>query len=266
MVALPPGRRGRRIHSRSAHPHLQGWLKARAANGTIISDPVKFPEGMAALGQYLHAQSFAPGRHLRYGLYTSRGTCQCSTPWYSGPGSQGYEVGWRGVAWRALPIAGGSTCRHPPAHKPQVQDAQYFADAGADYVKEDSCCGSQVPSVAFADYARMRDALNATGRPIYFALCGWEDWYAPVGASLGCVRLVGLAADVRRRRANLAAPPAHCRRSNSWRISGDGSGWGPLTVAVNKMAYIWQYAGPGVRGCVLVRVTSGESRHIRCTS
>jgi alpha-galactosidase len=31
----------------------------------------------------------------------------------------------------------------------------------------------------------MRDALNATGRPIYFALCGWSSWYAPVGAALG---------------------------------------------------------------------------------
>jgi hypothetical protein len=33
--------------------------------------------------------------------------------------------------------------------------------------------------------ALMRDALNATGRPIYFALCGWSSWYAPVGATLG---------------------------------------------------------------------------------
>lgn len=39
---------------------------------------------------------------------TCRGTCQCSTSTYHGPGSHGYEV----------------------------QDAQYMADAGADYVKE----------------------------------------------------------------------------------------------------------------------------------
>ena len=31
----------------------------------------------------------------------------------------------------------------------------------------------------------MRDALNATGRPILFSLCGWRKWYGPVGASLG---------------------------------------------------------------------------------
>jgi len=27
----------------------------------------------------------------------------------------------------------------------------------------------------------MRDALNQTGREIYFSLCGWFSWYAPVG-------------------------------------------------------------------------------------
>ena len=30
---------------------------------------------------------------------------------------------------------------------------------------------------AIEEYATMRDALNQTGRPIWFALCGWEPWY-----------------------------------------------------------------------------------------
>jgi len=51
----------------------------------------------------------------------------------------------------------------------------------ADYVKEDSCGGNQTHSVAFSDYGKMRDALNASGtkagRPIFFSLCGWEQWY-----------------------------------------------------------------------------------------
>lgn len=25
-------------------------------------------------------------------------------------------------------------------------------------------------------YAKMRDVLNHTGRPVYFSLCGWEPW------------------------------------------------------------------------------------------
>ena len=67
----------------------------------------------------------------------------------------------------------------------EVIDANTLASWGVDYWKEDSCGGSQDHSVAFAEYASMRDALNATGRPIFFSLCGWEAWYAPVGASLG---------------------------------------------------------------------------------
>jgi alpha-galactosidase len=167
----------------------EGWLKSRAANGSIVEDFVKFPSGMKGFGDWVHSQCFADNQCMKYGLYTCRGSCQCSTPWYSGPGSLGYEA----------------------------QDAQWMADAGADYVKEDSCCGSQDQPTAFAEYGLMRDSLNKTGRPIYFSLCGWEVWYAPVGDTLG----------------------------NSWRIAGDGSGWGPLTNCMNTMAGITQYAGPG---------------------
>ena len=42
------------------------------------------------------------------------------------------------------------------------QDAQWLVDAGADYLKEDSCGGNQTHSVAFSDYAKMRDYLNAS--------------------------------------------------------------------------------------------------------
>lgn len=161
----------------------EGWLQGRYPNGTIYEDRTKFPSGMKGFGDWVHSQGFT------YGLYTCRGSCQCSTQWYQGPGSLGYEK----------------------------EDAQWIVDAGADFLKEDSCCGSQDPATAFAEYALMRDALNATGRPVVFALCGWETWYAPNGSSLG----------------------------NTWRISGDGSGWGPLTVCMNKMAALRQYAGPG---------------------
>ena len=36
---------------------------------------------------------------------------------------------------------------------------------------QDSCCGDQDHGVAFGDYGEMRDALNATGRAIYYAIC-----------------------------------------------------------------------------------------------
>eukprot|EP01130_Rhizamoeba_saxonica_P012061 TRINITY_DN5046_c0_g1_i2.p1 TRINITY_DN5046_c0_g1~~TRINITY_DN5046_c0_g1_i2.p1 ORF type:complete len:351 (-),score=81.53 TRINITY_DN5046_c0_g1_i2:44-1096(-) len=63
----------------------------------------------------------------------------------------------------------------------------------------------------------MRDALNQTNRPIYFSLCGWNTWYAPVGASLG----------------------------NSWRIAGDCNTWSNVLNAIDSNAPLYHYAGPG---------------------
>ena len=170
----------------------EGWLLGRDnATGELVEDKAKFPSGMAALGDWIHAQTVpgVDGTPFKYGLYTSRGTCQCSTEQYEAPGSHGHEVA----------------------------DAQWIAGAGADYLKEDSCCGSPDHDEAFGDYATMRDALNATGRPVYFSLCGWYAWYAPAGASLG----------------------------NSWRIAGDGTNWGALSECANINAQLTQYAAPG---------------------
>lgn len=64
-------------------------------------------------------------------------------------------------------------------------DGRWMVDMGADYIKEDSCGGTSNHSAAFAQYARMRDVLNATGKHVYFSLCGWHPWYAPPDAAIG---------------------------------------------------------------------------------
>jgi hypothetical protein len=50
-----------------------------------------------------------------------------------------------------------------------------FASWGIDYLKLDSCGGypANYTSVQeqYREYAAMRDALNATGRPIYYSIC-----------------------------------------------------------------------------------------------
>ena len=161
----------------------EGWLKGRYTNGSLYEDVEKFPSGMKGLGDWIKSQGF------HYGLYTCRGTCQCSTGTYSATGSYGYEK----------------------------EDVDWMVQAGADYLKVDSCCGSQDHATAFSDYAKFRDAMNATGKQVWFSLCGWESWYAPVGASLG----------------------------NSWRIAGDGSGWAPLTNCMNVQASVATYSGLG---------------------
>jgi hypothetical protein len=56
-------------------------------------------------------------------------------------------------------------------------DAQTFADWGVDFLKEDSCYADEHDKMlALAQYRRMRDALNKTGRHVFFSLCGWHTW------------------------------------------------------------------------------------------
>lgn len=52
------------------------------------------------------------------------------------------------------------------------------------FVIAHTCSASQDHKTAFGQYAMWRDAINATGREVYFSLCGWETWYAPPDPSL----------------------------------------------------------------------------------
>jgi len=73
--------------------------------------------------------------------------------------------------------------------------------------------------VAFQEYGEMRDALLATNASIFFSLCGWEYWYAPVGPFM----------------------------ANSWRIGPDDTNWPGVLVDINTMANfgLEVYSGPG---------------------
>lgn len=85
-------------------------------------------------------------------------------------------------------------------------------------MKEDSCSAPSDHPTAFKQYGAMRDALNATGRPIYFALCGWSNWYAPEGKKLG----------------------------NSWRYGYDVNDWNSAwSNSIAASTSVAQYAGPG---------------------
>jgi alpha-galactosidase len=155
------------------------WAAGRFKNGTVYPNSTNFPSGIKALADYVHALG------LKFGVYTDRGTKTCG----GFPGSLGYEK----------------------------IDAQTYASWGVDFLKEDSCNAVNDPTVAFPQYSRMRDALNATGRPILFSLCGWEDWYPPVGTSLG----------------------------NMWRINHDGKNWTRVINNINTMASLSYCGGPG---------------------
>lgn len=109
------------------------WQGARDAAGNIQPDAAKFPSGMKALGDYIHAKG------LKFGIYSDAGSKTCG----GFPGSRGHEF----------------------------QDAAQYAAWGVDYLKYDWC--NTDSQDAQSSYLTMSQALQATGRPIVFSLCEW---------------------------------------------------------------------------------------------
>jgi alpha-galactosidase len=124
------------------------WHGARDANGNIQPDAQRFPNGIKAVADYVHA------RGLKLGIYSDVGNTTCGHR----PGSRGHEY----------------------------QDAQTYAAWGVDYLKYDWCDSTGINSVGA--YTTMRDALRAANRPILFSICEWGDtkpweWAPEVGHS-----------------------------------------------------------------------------------
>jgi alpha-galactosidase len=122
------------------------WQVARDAAGVIVADSARFPHGIKALADYVHAKG------LKFGIYTDAGTKTCQKR----PGTFGHEE----------------------------QDARTYASWGVDYVKEDWCNAAGL--VAPVQYAKFRDALAHSGRPILFSICEWGsnqpwEWAPDVG-------------------------------------------------------------------------------------
>src|ERR1051326_4707943 len=57
------------------------WQVGRDAQGNILPDPQRFPSGMKALADYVHAKG------LKFGIYSDAGTLTCQKR----PASRGYE-------------------------------------------------------------------------------------------------------------------------------------------------------------------------------
>ena len=124
------------------------WHGKRDADGFIQPDPQRFPSGMKALADYVHA------RGLKLGIYSDAGTETCA----GRPGSLGHEY----------------------------QDALQYARWGVDYLKYDWCNTTNVN--ARGAYQLISDALAATGRPIFLSMCEWGDnqpwrWARDIGHS-----------------------------------------------------------------------------------
>src|SRR5437764_5577182 len=117
------------------------WMAPnRDSAGNLVADPVRFPQGIAPVADYVHSLG------LELGIYEDAGTATCADL----PGSYGHEV----------------------------QDAATFASWGVDYLKYDRCNipfgdfpGETEEQVQQTLYSRMSNALTASGRPIVLSMC-----------------------------------------------------------------------------------------------
>ncbi|MFD0474503.1 glycoside hydrolase family 27 protein [Nonomuraea thailandensis] len=107
--------------------------------GNLQANPSRFPSGMKALGDYLHA------RNLKFGLYQAPLDRTCAQYFGAYPGATG-------------------SLGH------EAQDARQFAAWGVDYLKYDWCSPTGTIDDQVRTFAKMRDALAATGRPILYSI------------------------------------------------------------------------------------------------
>ncbi|WJX34518.1 Alpha-galactosidase 3 [Trifolium repens] len=151
----------------------------RNLKGDLVPDGKTFPSGIKALADYVHAKG------LKLGIYSDAGVFTCQVR----PGSIFHEH----------------------------DDADLFASWGVDYLKYDNCYNLGIPPKK--RYPPMRDALNETGRKIFYSICEWgvDDpalWAGKVG--------------------------------NSWRTTDDiNDTWASMTTIADLNDKWASYAGPG---------------------
>lgn len=116
-----------------------GWsLKERdPTTGRPVPDPKLYPNiANGGFARKLNAEGF------EFGIYSDAGTLHCGG---KGPGGLGHEA----------------------------TDANAFAEWGVSFLKYDNCFVPANESDPIPRYTAMSEALNRTGRPIFFAMCEW---------------------------------------------------------------------------------------------
>ena len=157
------------------------WAASRdPQTKAIIPDATNFPSGIASLADYVHS------RQLLFGLYSDAGEKTCA----GRPGSYGFED----------------------------IDAHVYAAWKVDYLKYDNCNSAETHQTIRVRYERMRDALNRTGRPIFYSACEWGEllpglWFRSI--------------------------------ANSWRTTGDISDhWDSMLFNIDLNDFFANYAAP----------------------
>ena len=114
-----------------------GWALLRdASSHKIVADPKLFPSGMKSLVAHLHSIG------LKFGIYTSKGNLTCLGTLKGQP-------------------------KRPGSYGHEAIDADMFArEWDVDGVKDDGC--GDTPG--HNPWTAMRDALNRTGKPVFYAI------------------------------------------------------------------------------------------------
>ncbi|MER5622642.1 lectin [Streptosporangium sp. NPDC002544] len=172
----------------------------RDSAGNLQANLSRFPSGMKALGDYLHA------RGLKFSLYQAPLDKTCAQYFNSYPGATG-------------------SLNH------EVQDARQFAAWGVDYLKYDWCSPTGTIDDQVRTFAKMRDALAATGRPILYSINPNS-----IHSKTGPQRNWGDVANIWRTTEDI---------TNAW-DTGQTNGY-PMGIQniVNVNAPLTGYAGPG---------------------
>lgn len=122
------------------------WMaKDRDANGNLVPDPQRFPNGIKPVADAIHKLG------LTFGIYEGAGSLSC--------------VGNAGSGW---PQGGG------PDHF--AQDARLYASWGVDYFKLDNCYmyvapGETEEQAFHKSFVAEHEALEKSGRVIEFSEC-----------------------------------------------------------------------------------------------
>ena len=164
------------------------WMDGRDSSGKLKWSMSKFPGGIPALADYIH------GKGLKIGIYETPNTKTCAGlygGYTAGVGSVGHET----------------------------TDAQLFASWGIDYLKYDKCQGQ------LSAFAVMRDALKATGRPIFYSINPADQgpFCTPTSCSLNLPTI-----------------------ANMWRIGFDiSASWSEVIRLIDANKNEYSGAGPG---------------------
>ncbi len=171
------------------------WMNGRGGDGRLQWDTGRFPSGIPALAEYVHSLG------LKIGIYTTPNNLTCTGLYGNVPhcvGSLGHEE----------------------------VDAQTFADWGIDYLKYDLCAGSMQSFIV------MRDALRATGRPIFYSInpANQGPFCTPVNCATAPTGLEFNLPEV----------------ANMWRIEMDiWDGWSEILRCIDANKELYIGAGPG---------------------